>query len=504
MNFRIYILGIVTLVAFSCSDFLKERSQDLAYVHSYEDLDELLIGSAYLNPDNDSYFPYLHLMADETTEVLTNPDASEDDSDSREVFFGFYTWQKRVELKPDGTENKSDAEDWSRIYEHINLVNMILFEADQMGSSNEAERLELLRIRGEAYFLRAAYYFWLVNIYGKPYQEKSSATDLGVPIKTTEYIEDKLFVRNTVKEVYRQVLDDLEKAEEHLKDIPRKSLYRADIVAVYLLKSRVALYMQDWTTAKTYARKVLDKNSSLVDMNTWKIDQGSFVTKTSPETIFSMGANKLTGLVSFRVKGFGVSEELLNLYDEESGDLRPGIFFSDEYTVPACVKYTSLSEFLVNVSENFVFRTPEAYLNLAESCAYLNDETGARKALDHLREYRFDRTLGYEPVDKTGKDLVEEIRQERCRELCFEGHRWFDMRRYSVHEKYPLTKVLRNTYSTFGYNDEYDMVPLQTLVYELKPGDPAYTLPIPKAIRNYDGMENNERNERSASEVINY
>lgn len=504
MNLRIYILGIVAIAAYSCSDFLKERSQDLAYVHSYEDLDELLIGSGYLNPDGDSYYPYLHLMADEAGEVFTNPEVGEDDSDTRENYFGFYTWQQRVELKPDGTENERDVDDWNRVYEHVNLVNMILFEADQMGASNDREMVELSRIRGEAYFLRAAYYFWLVNLYGKPYQESSSSTDLGVPIKITEYIEDKKFSRNTVKEVYEQILEDLQKAEENLKDKSRKSVYRADIVAVYLLKSRVALYMQDWTTAKSYAQKVLDKNSSLVDMNTWEIGKGCFVSKTSPETIFSMGANKLSVLISFRPKGFGVSEDLINLYTEEAGDLRPQVFFSDEYTVPACIKYTPLSEYLVNVSENFVFRTPEAYLNLAESCAYLNDETEAKNALEHLRKNRFDRTHEYKPVDKTGKELVDEIRKERCRELCFEGHRWFDLRRYSVHEKYPLTKVLRNTYSTFGFNEDYDAVPVQTLVYELKPGDPAYTLPIPKAIQSYDEMENNMRNERSAAEVINY
>lgn len=46
---RIYIVGIIALLCVSCSDFLKEYSQDLAYVNSYTDLDELLLGEVTWN-----------------------------------------------------------------------------------------------------------------------------------------------------------------------------------------------------------------------------------------------------------------------------------------------------------------------------------------------------------------------------------------------------------------------------------------------------------------------
>lgn len=32
----------------------------------------------------------------------------------------------------------------------------------------------------------------------------------------------------------------------------------------------------------------------------------------------------------------------------------------------------------------------------------------------------------------TGQDLVDYIRQERRLELCYEGFRWFDLRRYGM------------------------------------------------------------------------
>ena len=48
-------------------------------------------------------------------------------------------------------------------------------------------------------------------------------------------------------------------------------------------------------------------------------------------------------------------------------------------------------------------------------------------------------------------------------------------------------------------------MPVQTFVYELKPGDPAYTLPIPKEVRAYDDeITDNPRNPRGVVETITY
>ena len=91
--------------------------------------------------------------------------------------------------------------------------------------------------KGEAHFLRALYYFTLGNLYGQPYCTKTLNTP-AIPIKLTEYVEDKDYTVNTVEEVYTQVLNDLDEAETHLKDNEVKNYpYRADIITVYLLKA---------------------------------------------------------------------------------------------------------------------------------------------------------------------------------------------------------------------------------------------------------------------------
>ena len=66
---------------------------------------------------------------------------------------------------------------------------------------------------------------------------------------------------------------------------------------------------------------------------------------------------------------------------------------------------------------------------------------------------------------------MEEIRLERRRELCFEGHRWFDLRRYAVCEKYPYSKQIRHAFNVYDGNKyEWD----HTDIYVLEKNDPAY------------------------------
>ncbi len=503
---RIFTIGIILLLTVSCSDFLKDYSQDLAYVHSYTDLDELLIGGAYLTPDftsREGVTPYVHLMADETRENMEDVYGYGMDMNThgREEYFGYYTWQKRVDLGVDNLEKVKQNVDWERFYKHINITNMIITGIADQKASNEEEENDIARIRGEAYFLRGLYYFWLVNLYGKPYSESSASTDPAVPLKTTEYVEDKKFTRNSVQEVFEQIIKDLDEAEKSLKDVMHKSVFRADITAIYLLKSRVYLYMRNWEKSKFYAEKVLENNNSLVDLNTFFTDGKYFLDDDCAEIIFSTGNNWIGRNTTSEQGGMSASEDLLNALLETEDDLRFNVFLSDDYPYYcSCKKYDRYGE----ISDVCVYRTAEAYLNLAEACAYLNDEDRARKALNDLRKRRI-RGNDYQ-ITSSGSELMEDIRNERYRELCFEGHRWYDLRRYSVCERYPLKKILRNTYTTFQYDWDEDMyMPLQTFVYELSPGDPAYVLPIPREVMEFDELiTDNPRDNRGIAEIINY
>ena len=112
-----------------------------------------------------------------------------------------------------GTENEC----WKKTYKYINTVNMILDELGNVTARNKREEADKIRIEGESHFLRALYYFTLVNLYAAPYEPEKAATTPGVPLKLTSYIEDKEYEMNPLEEVYGQIIDDLEEAEACLK-----------------------------------------------------------------------------------------------------------------------------------------------------------------------------------------------------------------------------------------------------------------------------------------------
>lgn len=146
-----------------------------------------------------------------------------------------------------------------------------------------------------------------------------------------------------------------------------------------------------------------------------------------------------------------------------------------------------------HVSDIYTLRIAEGYLNLAEAYAMEDNFQGANQYLRLLRESRI---RNYVHTTYTGEKLVEEIRLERRRELCFEGHRWFDLRRYAVCEKYPYSKQIRHAFNVYDGNKyEWD----HTDIYVLEKNDPAYVMQIPKSVLEYDEeqMPENPRNKRS-------
>lgn len=75
-----------------------------------------------------------------------------------------------------------------------------------------------------------------------------------------------------------------------------------------------------------------------------------------------------------------------------------------------------------------VFRLAEIYLNYAEAEAELGQTATALTYLNKIRE----RAGMPDVVSPGGADLIQKIRQERRVELCFEGHRFFDLRRWGI------------------------------------------------------------------------
>ena len=417
-------------------------------------------------------------------------------------------WQQRVGQNDTNTGYNSENGSWTEKYKLINVANNIIYALKNVPQNTDAEKLGVIKVDGEARFLRAYYYFWLVNLYGKPYLASTASSDLGVPIKISEKVEDKLFQRNTVQAVYDLILSDLLQAETDLAQTgAQTSIYRADVTAVRFLLSRVYLYMQNWEKASEYAQKVIDVHPDLVTLSS---TFGNFLSKSSVENIFSMGGSSLPSFFSDSFKAFQTSDELYNSY--ANNDLRKNAFWykynkfvgyakvapvtSDgkDVTDPQYYYYSYFYRWqnsLSPISDKFLFRSAEAYLLKAEADAYRGEEDDSRTALNTLRRARFVSGSNYE-VKATGKDLVDSIRLERRRELALEGQRWFDLRRYSVCEKYPESNAIVHKY--WYYKERNSSKKTECHVFTFEPNDKAYVLNIPQSVLDYNSeMQNNER-----------
>lgn len=499
----------------SCSDFLTEQSQDLAKVQSWRDLDEVLLGSGYMHSarlisiygsvptlDGASGFDILHFMTDE---IAMNEYIDYNDyCGYKYSMFPYYTWQQDT-----GTDYLlkyvgGDDTFWNEMYEHINVCNMVIYMMDEL-PDDDLQNKE--RVWGEAYFLRGMYYFFLANFYAKPYDPATASSTPGVPVKLSAIVEDIEYDRGTLAETYTQIISDFEEAKRLLEGKTARSKYHADYTSALLMLSRTYLYMQDWDKAIDYANLVLAENSNLLNVAT--VNQGnSYVSISSPETIFSMGHYLIAG--NFATDSWGdndpffyVSQDMRDLFTED--DLRTDRYIGEtepEGYEHAFLKYNMQYKNFggySDVSSYCLLRTPEAYLIKAEAQAYKGLDSDACAT---LKPYLATRMITNPTESLSGNALIDFIREERAREFLLEGHRWFDLRRYTVCQPYKWSKVIEHEYmyyNTSDYTKDLDYIDL----YKLEEYDDAYTLPIPRSIRQFQAsLGNNSRPVRQGKRTV--
>lgn len=326
------------------------------------------------------------------------------------------------------TDNNNLAENiWQVGYQVINRTNrIILTEA----TVPEAVQADLDNIKGEAYAIRALVHFDLVRIYAQHYTFTSDAGHPGVPI-VTEIDPFMKPARNTVMEVYDQVISDFNTALGLIGDSPNSSTLSA--TAVKALLSRVYLYKEDWTNAVNMADAVINSGDYSLVSNANHAD--IFMQDNSSESIFEMdmnptdrrGTDALGGM--YLGSGYGdylPSEDLINLIPE--GDARGNLFAVDSTVGGGIYGYLRVNKYASVLGEDNtkIIRLSEVYLNRAEAQYHLNNEAKAKDDVNKIRK----RGLPSSPnVTASGAALLDEILLERRLELCYEGHRLWDLTR---------------------------------------------------------------------------
>ncbi|RXK86778.1 RagB/SusD family nutrient uptake outer membrane protein [Filimonas effusa] len=467
------LLGLLSLS--SCSKFLEEYSRDQRYVQTPEDLDKLMIGEAFINPlsltissqatmstlasDDGITLPWLHVMDDDCEQFAVNFTETEKLT-SLYMLGNFHNWMQAPNV--DVLKKTWVDVAWRKIYKRIGALNSIIFQAEEMVKNGNKSSI-LNRVIGEGYFLRAYYYFNLQNVYGSPYRKQTAASDEGVPVKVSEKVEDKYFSRSSNEVVYNQIIADLDKAAEAFNDYNPGTRVRVGIAAVKALQSRVYLYTEQYDKVLDAAKDIETLGYDFLDLNQY-VANTSFTKRSSPETIFTMGSNEMPAVFANdslsayngddnRASCFKASGDLLNQF--ATNDLRRTAFFrrstKNQAWLPAKYRTWTTYNDPEQVSCLFYIRYAEVVLNRAEALAMLGSDDLARTELQKLRSKRF-ANASIADLPQSNQALVDFIRAERRRELCFEGHRWFDLRRYGVNSKYPLADNFTIRHPNYTYD----------------------------------------------------
>ena len=507
--FNIFATTALLLSATSCGDFLEPNSTSEFVPKDAVSLNELLLGEAYQRNDMTGFNIFLGLLDDD---IEAAPYQTPTDGFEAEKYLAAFTWQpdmfKMMEKAAAGHTNI-----YQSYYEVILGANAVI---DYLPNVTDTEE-NINKVKAQAYALRGFYYFNLVNIFGAPYNS-SDTTALGVPLKLQSGIEpsDDYLKRKTVAEVYAQILSDLHTAEATYLELPESEQwsenFRTSLPMVQLMLSRTYLYMENWEEAARYAKMVMDdKRFKLLDLNTVALealnDKGEYVrtylnmpTYSCSETIWPYGnvtdmfkwtydyANTTSSISGQKMHAyFQASESLLSSYLE--WDLRLMHYIvqapdgqGGEMTMPFGKVNIGTTYYLpVTTTGTFgrCLRLSEAYLNYAEAMAMLggSGDDEATAALNTLLENRFDPEDFEEVEFDSNAELVQFVREERRRELCYEGHRWFDLRRWGM----PAI--------THTWHDSES----QSSNYTLLEGDLLYTIPIPdEAIQSNASLVQNE------------
>ena len=161
---------------------------------------------------------------------------------------------------PSNSSTNSVENHWARAYFAINQANLFIEGMASKGTSVVGDALSKNFV-AEARFIRAICYYSLLQFYARPYWDGNGSKP-GVPLrlKGNKGFDNYAMGRNTVAEVYAQILDDLNFAETNLPLTNGTAILnttRAHRNTAIAFKTRVDLSMQKYTDVITEANKIV-------------------------------------------------------------------------------------------------------------------------------------------------------------------------------------------------------------------------------------------------------
>lgn len=349
------------------------------------------------------------------------------------------------------TSNLYPGQIWSSAYQGIQYSNVLIDRLPGVSMNEQQKHV----FTAEAKFLRALHYFNLVRFFGDVPLVKNETTSL----------EDVEIPRSPVADVYQFIEEDLLEAAATLP--PRHAdndKGRATSVAAMALLAKVYLTRAGNTPNSPYWAQAASKAKEVIDLNMYDLwedyaDVFALANRGGKESIFEVqfitdikGNGFTTGFAPRGApivpnNGFGIFRVTKSLFDSYGADdKRKSVTFLTSYVHPGtgqtvqlsvddpdptvAVSFWKLADPTVRVGLNGgtswpYLRYAELLLIYAEALneAHNGPTTEAYQALNQVRN-----RAGLEDLSNLDKEAFNAaIMLERRLELCFEGHRWFDL-----------------------------------------------------------------------------
>ena len=402
---------------------------------------------------------------------------------------------------------------YASLYKVIARCNFYLDQVDELRESltDDEDLTYLDYYTGEVYCARANAYAELIKCFCEAYDPDAAHAQSGVALDST-YFGAKPQKRASLKESYEFVVRDIERAEELLeKDFDMYTNPYVTDAAANVLRSRVALYMQDWDKAIEYSTRLIE-NKAFTLSNASTYQTGTDVISGGPRTYSYFDymwthdlATEVIWQIGFTPTSYGgalgqvflnfttdyvncypdymPSEWVIRLYG--ASDVRRTAYFRTLQTgypgnpaLTLLIKYFgNESSFIPNniyhVSQPKPMRLAEQYLIRAEAnCRKENPNYGA--AGEDIRMLSAARNAASKNV--TQKNWLKVISDERVKELYMEGFRLNDLKRWKNLKEW---ETINNTV-VFKRETQANAQTGAASTLEVKIDDHRFVWPIPQ------------------------
>lgn len=353
---------------------------------------------------------------------------------------------------------------WKVCYQGVSNANAAILNIPQI--KNFSDPTVQTRLEGEAHFMRAVYYFYLVQLFG----------DVPMPLENTSIVNG--LPRVPQQQVYNQIVADLKFAAANCwpkSKLKGNDVGRASVEAAKALLGKVYLTLHDYQNAKStfedlinnYNIRLLSNYADLFDGHHENNAESLFEIQYSTDnTGNTQGLQNLYGSyagppVKFEAfntstPGYGGTVVMATAYYSDSVFMKP---YSWEYQydtryvpsihhdrydgngnsmswwvdpgLPTIAKY-DISSSDIDVYHSgknlYYLRSADVFLMYAETLNELGLTQAALAPLNKVRERAFgNSSLDFGLTDQA--TLRDIIMDERSRELGAEGWRWFDLKR---------------------------------------------------------------------------